>query len=493
VPTVYPLNYSPNLDTNWSVNPGACTDMSYLLQMQDGSLQGVRVDNSTLGFSLTGSDHLHAEVFMQTGGSARFLTFRKQNIDEYSNTGTRTNRGTGYNASTTDWSATAWGNQIIACNYLDATQSSTGAGFSGLGGGSPKARYVASNINFVMFADVDDGGSNVNSDMVWWSGIRNPNTYTPSQATQAGAIRLLDVPGPIKGIVSFQDKFVVFKGNAVIVGQYIGPPHVFSWRVAAYGVGLSYPKAITECDGKLFFCHLSGVYSFDGASLQNIGLPIWSPVETFSTADTIRMRGDDVQGNVFLGVHNQVQSSFTQNELYTYAYNCRSGLWARQGLICVSDPNANNPEQPIVYGSTAEYRAFSPTWGAASGFAWIDNAASAKLSFLTGGNAVMDNAASLTTGRVGANDSAGKTTRVYLRLTGATSSNSNLVSSATLSGYHREIGSADTTASLGFNTITDTLDGTVAGRYKSVSLTFSTSRIVRLPGLGFDNFPAGRV
>ena len=125
----------------WSVNPGACTAMAKLVQRQDGMLQtfvsDYQAQSSSFGFSLTGSDHLHAEVFAQTDATSRFLTFRKQDIDEYSSAGVRTNRGTGYNAATTAWSAAAWGNQIIACNYLDATQSSTGAGFSGLGGSAP--------------------------------------------------------------------------------------------------------------------------------------------------------------------------------------------------------------------------------------------------------------------------------------------------------------------------------------------------------------------
>lgn len=483
--TVYPLTYAPYLDTNWAANPGACTAMEFLVPMQNGHLQGVDKDNT--GFALTGSDHLHAEIFTQTSGSGRFLTFRVQNIDEYSTGGVRTNRGTGYNASTSDWSVTAVGNQIIACNYLDAIQSSTGAGFSAIGGGAPKARRIASNVNFVMLADVDDGGSNVFADMVWWSGIRNPNTYTPSQATQAGRVRLLDAPGPIKDVVSYGDKFVAFKENSIFVGQYIGPPYVFSWRLITNTIGLSYPKAVTECDGRLYFAHVSGVYSFDGQQIRNIGQGVWAPAESYSTADPIKMRADDLQGNVFIGVHAAVVSGGTTYWLYVYAYNVRTGIWTRIGNICVGDTGA--PQQPIVYGTTSEYRSFISTWAVFTGFAWIDNAASAKVAFLTGGSVLNDSAATFTTGKIGLNDEVGVVTRVYPRFVGTLT---NLVSTAYVFGYKDESASSTGSATLSWNTNIGSLDGMLAAKYKSVALTSGTGVIIDMAGIGMDGFSAGK-
>ena len=98
--------------------------------------------------------------------------------------------------------------------FPPALSACTGAGFSALGGSSPKAAHIAANVNFVMMADVDDGGSNVYTDMVWWSGIRNPATWTPSQATQAGNIRLLDIPGVRDGIVDFAHKLTATPAEA---------------------------------------------------------------------------------------------------------------------------------------------------------------------------------------------------------------------------------------------------------------------------------------
>lgn len=489
MPQVYPLTWQPDVDLNWSLNPGVCTSTANLFPRQNGHLAGA-VSSANLGFAVTGLDAMHAEIFMQVNASARLLVFRTSNIDEYTNAGVRTNRGTGYSASTTDWNATAVGNQIIACNYLDATQSSTGAGFSGLGGGSPKARYIASNINFVMLADVDDGGSNVFSDMVWWSGIRNQNTFVPSQATQAGFIRLLDAPGPIKNIVPLGDKFVAFKGDSIFVGTYVGPPYVFSWRLVANNIGLTYPKALTELDGKLYFIHRTGIFSFDGQQVQNIGHGVWGTMNGEATQSVFRLRGDVIEGNLWVVGYDAQVGAHTRYLMYVYSFNARTGQWARVGLVgSFTDGSADNPPQPVVYGTTSEYRAFNDTWGVYAGFAYLDNL-TPQIANVTAGN-VSASGVTVTTGFIGANDNVARTTRVYPRLVGVSSSSP--YTSGTLTPYVTEFGSAGTAVTLGYNSNTDTLDGVLAARLRTVGLTFASSKIVNIAGIGVDNVGASKV
>lgn len=491
MPTVYPLNWQPYLDKNWSVNPGCCTAMTGFMQQQTGTLACVRVTSSFGGFSVTGSDALHAQVFGQTSGSSRFLVFRVQNIDEYTNAGARTNRGTGYSASTTDWSAAAYGNQIIACNYYDATQSSTGAGFSGLGGGSPKARYIAANVNFVMLADVDDGGSNVFTDMVWWSGLRNPNTYTPSQATQAGNIRLLDAPGPIRNVVAFGDKFVAFKDNAIFVGQYIGPPYVWGWKLVSPTVGLSYPKAVTVCDGRIYFVHVTGIYSFDGQQIRNISTGQWPAINGESTQSDFRLRGDDIDGNVWVVGFDKFSGAGTERYLqYAYSFNTRTGLWARTGLTVTTSNASTSYKPPVVYGTTAEYRGFTTLWSTFSGYAWLDNN-TPQVGVLTGGTTT-DVSPAITTGFIGSNDGLAQGTRVWPRL--FLGSGSDKFSSAHLNSYETEGDTAAAgTATLTYNSRTGSLDGSLAGRFLTTDITFATNRSYSLSGVGFELVKAGRV
>jgi hypothetical protein len=286
MPQITPVYFAPDIDTAWSSHPGALSAINALAPLQSGIYGSV--GTAAYLSALTGTDHLTAYLFRQVAGTVRLLTFRKQNIDEYDSSASRTNRGTSYSASTTDWSAAAWGNQIIACNYLNNTQSSTGGAFADLGGSSPKARYVAANLNFVMLADVDDSGSNVYSDMVWWCALQNPASWTPSIATEAGNVRLLDAPGPIRQLIAYRDTFVAFKDNAIFVGEYVGPSFVFSWRLVSNRVGCIAPKSVVELDGKLYFLHSSGFWEFDGQTLRNVGLPVF---QSFLTANNYMAGG----------------------------------------------------------------------------------------------------------------------------------------------------------------------------------------------------------
>ena len=491
MPLVYRLHYAPDIDQNWAVNPGVCGVMSGMAVDRKGNLSTI-CRNGGGGFTVTGTDALHAEIFQQTSGSVRFLVFRKQSIDEYDSAGTRTNRGSGYNASTVDWDAVAWGNQIIACNYLDATQSSTGGAFSGLGGGAPKARYVAANVNFVMFADVNDGGSNVYSDMVWWSGVRNPNTYTPSQATQAGAIRLLDVPGPITRVVAFGDKFVAFKDGGIFLGQYVGPPYVFSWKLVSL-IGCSFPKSVVEVGGRLFFAHRTGVFMFDGTSVENVGYGVWSSIKARyydGGAYNLRACVDDEDGTVWILTSSQSAGAW---RMYAHPFNVNAKAWAFSGHITTSQTIAGGGERPVpVIASNAERISFDAATNTDFvGFLYLDNGATPLLTRVSLATDA-DGVGSFTTGFIGSNDGHASLTRIYPRII---SEVSEPVQTGTVYTYNNErsiaVG-AESVASFVWNDVNETIDGTVSGRYIKIAMTFPSQKYVLLAGLGVDAKAAGK-
>lgn len=488
MPTVYRLNYSPDVDSNWEVNPGACVSMSGLATTANGDLATVRRDTAgALGFSVTGTDALHAETFQQVNGTSRFLVFRAGNIDEYDSSGTRTNRGTSYTATT--WDAAAWGNQIIACDYADATQSSTGAGFTALSG-APKARRCASNINFVMLADVDDGGSNVYSDMVWWGGIRNPNTWTPSQATQAGNIRLLDVPGPILRVVPYGDKFVAFKAGGIFVGQYVGPPYVFAWKLVST-IGCTYPRSVAEVDGRLYFANTVSLYAFDGQQVEDIGRDIIGGIssDTYDNSPgNIRGVADEIAGNYWIFAYNNaLVSGFTQWTMYAYTYNARTRLKARAGIIAESTSAANGSPPTPVYGSKIAKYNFKPTWGVRSGFPYLNNGTAPPVAALAHTYGAPEATPSLVTALFGANDAATGLTRVYLR----TNIGTPATTTGTIRGYAVEGASSTHSASLTANAANGTMDGNLSARYKDVQIYLDNSALY-LRGMGIDGIPRGR-
>lgn len=494
MPTVYRLNYLPDADTNWAVNPGNCSSMSGFSHDEYGNLATVDALSSFGTFTITGTDAMHAEVFAGPTGTARFLVFRKGDIDEYDNSGTRTNRATGLSASTGSWEAASWGSQIVAVNYLNSPQSSTGAGFSALSGSPPKARHIAANVNFMLMADVDDGGSNVYADMVWWSALRNPSSWTPSLATQAGNIRLLDTPGPIMRVVAFGDKFLAFKQDSVYLGRYVGPPYVFDWRVINDSVGCTYPRAVAQVDGRIYFGHRTGVYAFDGQQFENVGLGVFGSINGDMAANGtyyMHMYGDGLGGNVWVASNLQTVATYTHNHLYSHCYNARSRLWSRQGKVCSSSDAANASFPLMVAGEKNEHYNFWSNWGVRSGFVYINNGNPPVVgSLVTGSDTRTGYTAWVTTGPIGTQDASNQATSVYLRGVIGTSPDITV----TLAGYNNDQGSTAFgygTASTSWNRERATFDGVLDAKFKTVTATVGDGERIEIQGVGVTSVPAG--
>lgn len=495
--------FAPDLDNAWSVAPGALASMNAFAPLQNGNYGSVGTVSS---FNLTGSDVLHGQTFKQIAGTVRLLMFRPGNIDEYDSAGTRTNRGTGYNAATVAWSAAAWGNQIIACNYLDATQSSTGAAFTGLGGSSPKARYVAANLDFVMLGDVDDSGSNVFSDMVWWCALRNPSSWTPSLATQAGNQRLLDAPGPLRGIVAFRDTFVIFKDNAFWVGEYVGVgpnQYIFSFRLVSAKVGCIAPQSIVELDGKLYFMHSSGFYEFDGQNLKQIGLPVFqsfqrdggyikrvsglSLLKAPEGISKVQAAADDIEGIVWFRTASYLTAS-SQQAMVLYGYNPRSGKW---GTHFVSTGQGVTAFPRLVFTNFADQQTFLANADARLWVIWNDATSTFRAVKYPFGST--DSAPpTYTTGVFGSIDGSDLIDKHYIRTLVGTDLDTGVT--VVVNGYTTENKLVTNGGPLSgtYSTEFDELDIRIASRFKTVAPTWSTGKIVILGGIGFNGKPGGK-
>jgi len=502
---IVPCYFSPSVDNAWSVAPGALTGLQNFAPLQIGAYGSMGVATPS-GFSgIADLDFLKGKMFRQVAGTVRLLMFRPGNIDEYDNAGTKTNRGTGYNAATANWEAAAWGNQIIACNYLDATQSSTGAGFAGLGGGSPKARYVAANQDFVILADVDDSGSNVFSDMVWWCGLRNPATWTPAIATQAGNIRLLGAPGPIRNVVAFRGGFVVFKDNSMFMGTYVGPPpngFIFDWTMISNRIGLIAPDAVAELDGKLYFLHSSGFYEFDGQTIRNIGMPVYQQfgVETgyfvnpnqgpvIGAGDGIAKTqtvADDIDGIVWF--QSNITIAGTHPFLF-YGYNPRTQRWGRGQL---AGGGVGSGFSKLIVANFADINAFLS--GRTADRFWVvaNGAAASSIQAVQYPVATAAGVqAYYITGLVGSREGSSTSLRHHWRTLNGTTADSAVA--VTINGYSSETKLiANGTATGAVNTEFDYADVLISSRFKTATVQFSVGKVTILAGIGFDEQPGGR-
>ncbi len=288
-----PVNFAPDLDPCWNVNAGVLVDVSDAIPTRRSTLKSYLASSAQAVSSLgtfsetTYGKPLHGQMIksLLPAGSPSGITVAvepligttKRLLSISSSGG-----GTFYDASkgatdyttATGWTFTTFGNLVIACSKENAPQVATladgGMVFADLGGTPPKAKVCTTQKNFVMLGDTNDGVNNL-LDQVWWSGLGNQATWTPSASTQAGNLRLLETPGPITAMVNIRDAVAVYKEDSIYVMDYQGSPLLWTSRLISNGVGCSSPHGVCVVNGIHYFTHRSGVYRFDGASVQPIG------------------------------------------------------------------------------------------------------------------------------------------------------------------------------------------------------------------------------
>lgn len=174
---------------------------------------------------------------------------------------------TGY-STTNRWRYVAWGNWIIATCYDNAiqVQKTQGGTFANLGGSPPQAKYITSAQNFVITAHIY-GYTN----RVRWCAQGNAEDWTPSTTTQAGHIDLSDTPGDITGLAKLGEYIVVFKESAIYLGEYIGPPVIWSFRRIGSFFGTLANDAVVETEKGVYYISNDDFFMFDGNYPQRIG------------------------------------------------------------------------------------------------------------------------------------------------------------------------------------------------------------------------------
>lgn len=339
-----PVRYAPSADTFWSRNPGALSAANGFFPTKRGTLATV-ANAAYFAPAITDIGIQHARMVRRVDGTVRFLVFGQTSIDEYNSAGTRTSVGTGF-TSGTRWSVTTFGNDVIATNFgnVPLVSSSAGVAFAALAGSPPRARYVCTQLGFVVLANTSNFG-----DEVYWSALNDDTNFVNEIRTQSGKDRLVDTPGDITGIATLRDSVVVFKADSIYVGDFSGP-YIWEFRVASNRVGCIAPESIIEFNGKLYFVHSSGVQEFDGQNVRDISGDVWSAFLS-ATAYVTRSFGatigggsgsspgdlaftvatiDDIEGNVIFGLYCTGTDSGVYRVLL--AFNVWTQRWGVHGL-----------------------------------------------------------------------------------------------------------------------------------------------------------------
>lgn len=372
-----PLFYAPDLDQSWQVNSGICnfisgyvptkrkTWASYANGPNQVTPHTATWTLASLGKPLTGY------IFKNVLTGARFFVctgrthYRLLEMTLPAAVTDRSKGSTDYSASTTQWTMAAYGNAMIACNYYDPVQVSTSGAFADLTGSPPKAQLVATNMGFVMLADYDDG-TNQYGDGWWCSALGNYTSWAPSLATQAANGRLLATPGRIRALVSLRDSIVAYKDDSIYIGDYVGDTVngvIWEWRLVSHNVGCSSAHGVAVYNDVHYFLHKTGIYTFDGAQVSNIGFAVHKEiinrVGDFAMLANAQIGIDDVNGVVYFAFP-LADSSVLDLGL---SLNINTGLWGghMSGDNMWQSTTPGAPLYAYVHASTADLMAWDAT------------------------------------------------------------------------------------------------------------------------------------
>jgi hypothetical protein len=192
------------------------------------------------------------------------------------------------------WQMTSFGTKVIATNGNDPIQAydippGASTAFADLSAEAPKAKYVAVVKDFLFLASTFDPIDGQRPNRVWWSaindatnwpipgsaeGIQLQSDYQDLQQTDLGVIT-----GLASGFAPGAD-VIIFCERGLYIGAYIGPPLIFSFRVAQGASGTTSSLSIVQSHARseqgvlqpvCYYLSEQGFTAFDGLTAHPVG------------------------------------------------------------------------------------------------------------------------------------------------------------------------------------------------------------------------------
>lgn len=165
------------------------------------------------------------------------------------------------------WRFAQFGDFLIAANGQDKLQYAdlgTTISFQELNASAPTAKYLTVVRDFVV-----TGNTLTSVSELRWSGINNPETWTPSAVTQAD-VQEIPEGGAIQGITGGEFGLVLLE-KALVRMSYVGTPLVFQFDNITRNLGCYEANSIVQWRGITYFLSDDGFYSCDGQNIEAIG------------------------------------------------------------------------------------------------------------------------------------------------------------------------------------------------------------------------------
>lgn len=145
-----------------------------------------------------------------------------------------------------------------------------GAAFIDLPGTPPLAKHITVVRNFVVMANMSDGGT-IYPSRVRWCGINDTSIWTTNKAKQADYQPLPGDYGQIQSIKGGETGIIIME-HSVWQMHYVGPPQVFTFDETLPGIGTPAPNSVIQVGQTIYMLSQDGFIGVDrGHTVIEIG------------------------------------------------------------------------------------------------------------------------------------------------------------------------------------------------------------------------------
>jgi len=269
-------------------------------------------------------------VVRKNDNSARTFAGSDDKLYEGSSVWNDKSKVGGYTLGPDDrWRFAQFGDTTLATAKSETIQAITSGNFADVSGTAPKAAIIET-INNQVFA-FNINGMGFGDDPTRWacSALGSTTDWTPSVATQCVSGQLLSTAGPITAGRRLGDIIVAYKNMSMYVGQYVGAPAIWDFRLVPGSVGAPCQEAVVTTGTAHYFVGPDDFYVFDGSRPTPLNSPVreWF-FNTLDPAYAYRICGTfDRQNQRVFWWFNSTSSNGVLNKCIVL--NIKTGQWGR--------------------------------------------------------------------------------------------------------------------------------------------------------------------
>ena len=167
------------------------------------------------------------------------------------------------------WVFTQYGDNVVASNYNDETQTfdlGVSTDFADLTGTPPQTRVLAVVNNFVVTGNTFDATDDEQPTRVRWSGFDNVTQWTASVTTQSDS-QDLPTGGPVKAIVGYDNYAIIMQNNSIRRMEYVGGEAIFNFSEVEPNRGCFIGGTVAAVGKMIFYYGEDGFFMFTGQSV----------------------------------------------------------------------------------------------------------------------------------------------------------------------------------------------------------------------------------